>query len=81
MLYAHGKQLRSCRDDQLSNPHCSRASLPQAGYQYLAHIISPLTGKMLFLNQRKRKNGQRNIFMTKISRKDVPETRINRGDS
>ena len=30
---------------------------------------------MLFLNQRKRKNGRRNIFMTKSSRKDVPDAR------
>ena len=42
MLYVHGKQLMSCRDSQLSYPHCSWASLPGAGYQYLAHIISPL---------------------------------------
>ena len=27
MLYVHGKQLRSCRDGQLSYPHCSWASL------------------------------------------------------
>ena len=45
MLYVHGKQLRSCGDGQLSYPHCSWASLPQAGYQYLAYIISPLTDK------------------------------------
>ena len=43
MLYVYGKQLRSCRDCQLSDPHCSWASLPEAGYQYLAHLISPLT--------------------------------------
>ena len=34
MLYVHGKQLRSCRDGQLSYPHCSWASFPEAGYQY-----------------------------------------------
>ena len=43
MLYVHGKRLRSFRNGQLSYPHYSWASLPQAGYQYLAHIISPLT--------------------------------------
>ena len=43
MLYVHGQQLRSCRDGQLSYPHCSWASLPEAGNQYLAHILSPLT--------------------------------------
>ena len=43
MFYIHGQQLRSCRDGQISYPHCSWASLPEAGYQYLAHILSPLT--------------------------------------
>ena len=42
MLYVHGKQLRLCPDGQLSNPHCSWACLPETGYQYLAHIFSPL---------------------------------------
>ena len=42
MLYVHGQQLRSCRDGQLSYPHCSGASLLEAGNQYLAHILSPL---------------------------------------
>ena len=36
---------------------------------------------MLFLDQRKRKNGRRNIFMTKSSQKDVPDARIDRGAS
>ena len=45
VLYVHGKQLRSCRDGQLSYPHCSWASLPEAAYQDLAHTISPLTDK------------------------------------
>ena len=43
MLYVHGQQLRSCRDGQLSYPHCSWANLPEAGNNYLAHILSPLT--------------------------------------
>ena len=34
---------------------------------------------MLFLNQQKRKNGRRNIFLTKSSRKDVPDARIYHG--
>ena len=37
--------------------------------------------QMIFLNQRKRKNGRRNIFMTKSSQKDVPDARIDRGVS
>ena len=43
MFYVHGKQLISCRDGQLFYPHCSLARVPEAGYQYLAHFISPLT--------------------------------------
>ena len=43
MLYVHGQQLMSCRYGKLSYPHCSEASLPEAGHQYLAHILSPLT--------------------------------------
>ena len=31
------------RDDQFSYPYCSWASLPEAGYKYLAYILSPLT--------------------------------------
>ena len=79
MLYVHGQQLRSCRDGQLSYPHCFCASLPEAGNQYLAHIISPLTDNCL--NQRKGENGRRNNFMTESSRKDVPEARIDHGAS
>ena len=45
VLYVHGEQLKSCRDGQLSYPHCSWASLPEAGCQYLAPILSPFTGK------------------------------------
>ena len=43
MLYVHGKQLMSCRDSQLSYPHCSWPSFQEAGYQYFEHIILPLT--------------------------------------
>ena len=45
VLYVHGEQLRSCRDGQLSYPHCFWASLPDAGCQYLAPILSPFTYK------------------------------------
>ena len=47
VLYVNGQQLRSCRYDQLSYPHCAWASLPEAGYQYLAPIFSPLTENAL----------------------------------
>ena len=76
MLYVHGKQLRSYRDVQLSYQHCSWASR----YQFIlsAHHFA-INWQILFLNQRKRKNGRRNIFMTKSSRKDVLDARIDRG--
>ena len=45
VLYVHGQQLRSCRDGQLSYPHCSWASLSEAGYQYVAPILSQITDK------------------------------------
>ena len=41
MLYLHGKQLRSCREDQLLN-HTSWAGLPEAVYHYLVSILSPV---------------------------------------
>ena len=39
------EQLQDHWDGQLSYPQCSWASLPEAGYQYLAPILSPLTDK------------------------------------
>ena len=45
VLYVHGQQLRSCRDGQLSYPHCSWASLPEAGYQYATPSVSQITDK------------------------------------
>ena len=42
LLCVHDKQLRSCRDGHLFSPHCSSANLPEAVYQYLAYILSPL---------------------------------------
>ena len=83
LLYVHDQQLRSCQDGQLAYPHCSWASLPEAGNQYLAHILSPLIDNCSseFLNQRKGKNGCRNNFMTKSSQKDVPHARIDSGAS
>ena len=52
-LYVQSKQLRSCQDGLLK-PHCSWASFPVAAYQYTVSILLPVTGNMLFLNQRKR---------------------------
>ena len=54
---------------------------PEAGNQYLAHILSPLTDNCSSLISGKGRNGRRNNFMTKSSRKDVPDARIDRGAS
>ena len=50
----------------LTYPHCSWASLlGSLKYQYLVHILLPVTDKVLpFLNQQKGENGHRNYFMT-----------------
>ena len=53
LLYIHGKQLRSCLDDQLLNL-ISWASLLGAVYQYLVPILLPETDNLLCLNQQKR---------------------------
>ena len=53
MLYDLCKQLKSCRDGQLTYPHCSWASLLETGYPYLAHIIL-----LLFILSRWKKSKQ-----------------------
>ena len=53
--------------------------LPQSSLPVLSAHLFAINSRMLFLNQRKRKNGRRNIFMTKSSRKDVPDARVDRG--
>ena len=60
----------------VSYPHCSWTSLPEAVYQYLVYILSPLK---TILNQLKRKNGLRNIFMIKSSQKNVTDMGIDLG--
>ena len=55
---------------------------PSGGvYQYLVYILSQLTDSFSFLNQQKRKNGHRNIFMTKFSRKNVQDVGVNLGSA
>ena len=51
-VWVDALQLRSCLDGQLSYPHCSWASLPEAGNQYLAHILSPLTENCYCMSRR-----------------------------
>ena len=38
--------------------------------------VRPKKPPLLFLNQRKRENGRRNVFMTKTPRKNVPDVGI-----
>ena len=42
-VLVHVQQLKSCRDGQLTSPHCSWSSLPEAVNQYLVNILSPST--------------------------------------
>ena len=48
-----------------------------------SHFISKFCTKtsrqLLFLNQRKKENGRRNVFMTKFPRKNVPDVGIELG--
>ena len=54
----------------------SRGSLPGLSIHSFA-----INRQLLFLNQQKRKNGRRNVFMTKSSQKNVLDTRIDRSAS
>ena len=51
--------------------HTVPGQASSAVYQYLVHIISPVT-----LNQRKGQNGRRNYFMTKLHERIFPDVRI-----
>ena len=54
---------------------------PRGRWPVLSAHPFAINWQLLFLNQRKRKNGRRNNFMTKSSRKDVPDARIDRDAS
>ena len=63
---------------QLTYPHCSWASLLGSLPVLSAHSFAS-NWHLLFLNQRKRENGRRNVFMTKSPRKNVPDVGIELG--
>ena len=63
---------------QLTKPHCSWASLLGSLPVLSAHCFAS-NWQLLFLNQRKRENGRRNVFMTKSPRKNVPDVGIELG--
>ena len=63
---------------QLTYPHCSWASLLGSLPVLSAHSFAS-NWQLLFLNQRKRENGRRNVFMTKSPRKNVPDVGIELG--
>ena len=71
MRYIHSKQLRSCSDGQLSLSKPPRGCLPVLSVHSFV-----INRQLLVFNQRKRKNGRRNIFMAKSSRKNVSDTGI-----
>ena len=58
------------RRGQLTYPHCPWASLLGTLPVLSAHYFAS-NWQLLFLNQRKRENGRRNVFMTKSPRKNV----------
>ena len=60
---------------QLTWPHCSWASLLDSLPVLSAHSFAS-NWQLLFLNQRKRENGRRNVFMTKSPRKNMPDVGI-----
>ena len=59
-------------------PHCSWASLLGSLPVFSAHSFAS-NWQLLFLNQRKRENGRRNVFMIKSPRKNVPDVVIELG--
>ena len=63
---------------QLTYPHCSWASLLGSLPVLSAHSFAS-NWQLLFLNQRKRENGRRNVYMTKSPRKNVPDVGIELG--
>ena len=63
---------------QLTYPHCSWASLLGSLPVLSAHSFAS-NWQLLFLNQWKRENGRRNVFMTKSPRKNVPDVGIELG--
>ena len=60
---------------QLPYPHCSWASFLGSLPVLSAHSFAS-NWQLLFLNQRKRENGRRNVFMAKSQRKNVPDVGI-----
>ena len=63
------------RHRQLTKPHCSWASF-LGSLPVLSALSFASNWQLLFLNQRKRENGRRNVFMTKSPRKNVPDVVI-----
>ena len=63
---------------QFTKPHCSWASLLGSLPVLYANSFAS-NWQLLFLNQRKRQNGHRNVFMTKSPWKNVPDVGIELG--
>ena len=78
LFYGPSTHFRSFWASQLTYPHCSWASLLGSLPVLSAHSFAS-NWQLLFLNQRKRENGRRNVFMTKSQRKNVPDVGIELG--
>ena len=73
VLYVHGQHLPYVTSDRSVILTTLFLGKPPAGSeQVLSEYSFAIIFFSLFLNQRKRKNGHRNIFITKHSRKNVP---------
>ena len=78
LFYGASTHFRSFRAWSVNLPHCSWASLLGSLPVLSAHSFAS-NWQLLFLNQRKRENERRNLFMTKSPRKNVPDMGIELG--
>ena len=70
------QQLWSCRDGQSTLPQFFMGRLDLAVNKYFVHILSLVTDKQHFLNQRREENGSRNYFMSNLCKKVWDRARI-----
>ena len=78
LFYGPSTRFRSFRARSVNLATLSWASLLGSLPVLSAHSFA-INWQLLFLNQRKRENGRRNVFMTKSPRKNVPDVGIELG--
>ena len=77
LFYGPSTHLRSFRERSVNLATLFLGNPPRQ-FTLRAHSFAS-NWQLLFLNQRKRENGRRNIFMTKSPRKNVPDVGIELG--